>query len=44
MSVFIGPLDEFSRVSVDRFDCANLNSTVFLLSHFHSGKHVIFAN
>lgn len=35
MSTFRGTLVEYERVSIDRFDGGNLNSTAFFLSHCH---------
>lgn len=35
MSTFRGTLVEYKRVSIDRFDGGNLNSTAFFLSHCH---------
>lgn len=35
MSTFGGTLIEYERISIDRFDGINLNSTAFFLSHCH---------
>uniref|UniRef100_A0A1E1XLK3 Protein artemis n=1 Tax=Amblyomma sculptum TaxID=1581419 RepID=A0A1E1XLK3_AMBSC len=35
MSTFRGTLVEYERVSIDRFDGGNVNSTAFFLSHCH---------
>lgn len=35
MSTFGGTLVEYERISIDRFDGINLNSTAFFLSHCH---------
>ena len=31
-------MNEYDRVSLDRFDGKNLQSTVYFLSHLHEGK------
>jgi len=38
MSTFKGKMNEYSFVSIDRFDGANLSSKAFFLSHCHEGK------
>lgn len=37
MSTFGGLMEEYQSISIDRFDGANLNSSVFMLSHNHKG-------
>jgi len=39
MSTFCGLMKEYRLVSLDRFDGINLESTVYMLSHCHSGKN-----
>jgi len=38
MSTFCGLMKEYRLISLDRFDGINLESTVYMLSHKHSGK------
>ena len=40
MSTFGGLMKEYRLISLDRFDGINLNSTVYMLSHNHSGKNI----
>ncbi|XP_052286066.1 uncharacterized protein LOC127881901 isoform X2 [Dreissena polymorpha] len=40
MSCFGGRMKEYDRVSLDRFDSKNLQSTVYLLSHLHEDHTV----
>jgi len=42
MSCFGGRMKEYERVSLDRFDGKNLQSTVYFLSHLHTGKSCPF--
>jgi hypothetical protein len=37
MSTFCGRMQEYRLISLDRFDGHNLDSTVYMLSHNHSG-------
>ena len=38
MSSFGGRMKEYERISLDRFDGKNLQSTVYFLSHLHEGE------
>jgi len=40
MSTFGGLMKEYRLISLDRFDGINLKSTVYMLSHNHSGKNI----
>ena len=40
MSTFGGLMKEYRLISLDRFDGINLESTVYMLSHNHSGKSI----
>ncbi|XP_013411942.1 protein artemis-like [Lingula anatina] len=40
MSTFCGQMREYSRISLDRFDKENLESTAFFLSHCHTDHMV----
>ena len=40
MSEFAGPVSEFPGISIDRFNGENLKSTVYFLSHCHTGHMV----
>jgi len=42
MSTFGGLMKEYRLISLDRFDGINLESTVYMLSHNHSGKNTPF--
>jgi len=39
MSTFGGLMKEYRLISLDRFDGFNLESTVYMLSHKHSGNY-----
>jgi len=40
MSTFGGLMKEYRLISLDRFDGINLKSTVYMLSHNHSGMNI----
>jgi len=39
MSTFGGLMKEYRLISLDRFNGVNLDSTVYMLSHNHSGEN-----
>ena len=43
MSTFVGRMKEYIDISIDRYDGINLQSTVYFLSHNHTGKHSMTA-